>query len=82
MIVLDASAMIAFLEQRREVTEQWVARLGLDRREGADDSPAVDLLQIHGTEDDLLAITNFGQKSLDEVLEKLDAMGLSLRSND
>ena len=34
------------------------------------------------TEDDLLAITNFGQKSLDEVLEKLDAMGLSLRSND
>jgi DNA-directed RNA polymerase subunit alpha len=31
------------------------------------------------SEDDLLAITNFGQKSLDEVLEKLDSMGLSLR---
>jgi len=31
------------------------------------------------TEDDLLAITNFGQKSLDEVLQKLDERGLSLR---
>ncbi|MBA3303353.1 MAG: DNA-directed RNA polymerase subunit alpha [Actinomycetota bacterium] len=29
--------------------------------------------------DDLLAITNFGQKSLDEVIEKLDERGLSLR---
>ena len=31
------------------------------------------------TEDDLLAITNFGSKSLDEVLLKLDERGLSLR---
>lgn len=31
------------------------------------------------TEDDLLAITNFGQKSLDEVVEKLDERGLTLR---
>jgi DNA-directed RNA polymerase subunit alpha len=31
------------------------------------------------SEDDLLAITNFGQKSLDEVIEKLDERGLSLR---
>ncbi len=31
------------------------------------------------TEDDLLAITNFGQKSLDEVAAKLDERGLSLR---
>jgi len=30
-------------------------------------------------EDELLAITNFGQKSLDEVLQKLDERGLSLR---
>jgi len=29
--------------------------------------------------DDLLAITNFGQKSLDEVIAKLDERGLSLR---
>ena len=34
------------------------------------------------SEDDLLAITNFGQKSLDEVIEKLDARGLSLRGHE
>ncbi len=32
------------------------------------------------TEDDLLAITNFGQKSLEEVIQKLDERGLSLRT--
>ena len=31
------------------------------------------------TRDDLLAITNFGEKSLDEVIAKLDERGLSLR---
>jgi len=31
------------------------------------------------TEDDLLNITNFGQKSLDEVIQKLDERGLTLR---
>lgn len=39
-----------------------------------------ELLQM--SEDDLLAITNFGQKSLDEVIEKLDERGLSLRNRD
>ncbi len=34
------------------------------------------------SEDDLLAITNFGQKSLDEILEKLDERGLALRTKD
>ncbi len=34
------------------------------------------------SEDDLLAITNFGQKSLDEVLVKLDERGLSLRNKE
>lgn len=37
---------------------------------------------IQKTEDDLLAITNFGQKSLDEVIQKLDERGLSLRSKE
>lgn len=35
---------------------------------------------VDKTIDDLLAITNFGQKSLDEVLLKLDERGLSLRT--
>ena len=34
------------------------------------------------SEDDLLAITNFGQKSLDEVTENLDERGLTLRGRN
>jgi DNA-directed RNA polymerase subunit alpha len=34
------------------------------------------------TPEDLLSITNFGQKSLDEVVDKLERRGLSLRSKD
>jgi DNA-directed RNA polymerase subunit alpha len=37
---------------------------------------------LEKTEDDLLAITNFGQKSLDEVIAKLDERGLSLHTKD
>jgi DNA-directed RNA polymerase subunit alpha len=37
---------------------------------------------LEKTEDDLLAITNFGQKSLDEVIQKLDERGLSLTTRD
>ena len=37
---------------------------------------------VERTEDDLLAITNFGQKSLDEVLQKLDERGLALRGRE
>ena len=37
---------------------------------------------VQKTEDDLLAITNFGQKSLDEVIQKLDERGLSLRMKE
>ena len=35
---------------------------------------------VERTEDELLAITNFGQKSLDEVIQRLDERGLSLKS--
>ena len=35
---------------------------------------------VEKTVDDLLAITNFGKKSLDEVIQKLDERGLSLRT--
>jgi DNA-directed RNA polymerase subunit alpha len=37
---------------------------------------------LEKSEDDLLTITNFGQKSLDEVAEKLDERGLSLRRRE
>ncbi|HEX2127833.1 MAG TPA: FAD-dependent thymidylate synthase [Solirubrobacterales bacterium] len=49
---------IEHLRERREATEQAVARLGLDRREG-DPAPTVDLLRVDGTEDDLLAASLF-----------------------
>ena len=32
--------------------------------------------------EDLLAITNFGQKSADEVVQRLDERGLALRTRD
>ena len=35
---------------------------------------------VQKSPEDLLAITNFGQKSLDEVLQKLDERGLALRT--
>lgn len=37
---------------------------------------------VERTHEDLLAITNFGQKSLDEVIQRLDERGLSLRVKD
>jgi DNA-directed RNA polymerase subunit alpha len=37
---------------------------------------------LERTVDDLLAITNFGQKSLDEVIQRLDERGLSLHSKE
>jgi DNA-directed RNA polymerase subunit alpha len=37
---------------------------------------------VDRTLDDLLGITNFGQKSLDEVIQRLDERGLSLRTKD
>ena len=37
---------------------------------------------VERTADDLLAITNFGQKSLDEVIQRLDERGLSLRTKE
>ena len=37
---------------------------------------------LRRTPNDLLNITNFGQKSLDEILVKLDERGLSLKAED
>ena len=37
---------------------------------------------VERTMEDLLAITNFGQKSADEVVQRLDERGLSLRTRD
>jgi thymidylate synthase ThyX len=58
---------VAYLERRREATERWVARLGLDRREAAaEDRPSVRLLHVDGDEDRLLAALLFEQAAASE----------------
>jgi thymidylate synthase ThyX len=67
---------ISFLQQRRERTEEWVARLGLDRRDDADAAPAVDLVHVDGSEADLLASCLFEAASAPEVevLARVEAL--------
>jgi len=57
---------ISFLEERRSSTENWVARLGLDRRESDSSGPTVDLLQVRGTEEDILAACLFESADVSE----------------
>jgi thymidylate synthase ThyX len=56
---------VEYLRARREATEGWVARLGLDRREPGN-APSVELVHVDGSEDDLLAACLFEQASLPE----------------
>ena len=37
---------------------------------------------IKKTEDDMLKVKNLGRKSLDEVIQKLESLGLSLKTNE
>jgi len=46
---------VSYLQERRAGTEEWVERLGLGRRAETDPAPSVDLLQVEGSEADLLA---------------------------
>jgi hypothetical protein len=73
---------IAFLERRREVTEQWVSRLGLDRRAGAPEAPIVELVHVDGTEEDLLASCLFEASAAPEaeIRARLDVLDRSERS--
>jgi thymidylate synthase ThyX len=57
---------IAYLEERRDATESWVARLGLDRRDGGGDTPSVELVHVDGSEEDLLAACLFESASTSE----------------
>ncbi len=49
---------VSYLERRRDAAERWVARMGLDR---ADESgaPSVELVDVEGSEDDLIAASLF-----------------------
>jgi thymidylate synthase ThyX len=67
---------VSFLERRRERTEQWVSRLGLDRRSGGDGAPSVELIHVDGTEEDLLASCLFESASAPEteILARIDVL--------
>ena len=56
---------IAYLEQRREATERWVSRLGLDGAP-ASDAPSVELIDVQGGEEELLASSLFESASVSE----------------
>lgn len=69
---------ISYLQGRRERTEAWVSRLGLDRREDHGDGlPAVDLVHVDGSEAELLASSLFEASNAPETevlaaIERLD----------
>jgi thymidylate synthase ThyX len=56
---------ISYLEERRESTERWVARLGLDRSPETD-RPMVELVKVDGAEEDLLVSSLFESASAPE----------------
>jgi thymidylate synthase ThyX len=72
---------ISYLQQRREQTESWVARLGLDRR-GGEDTPSVELIHVDGNEESLLASCLFEAAGAPEteILARLDVLDRSERA--
>jgi thymidylate synthase ThyX len=73
---------ISYLQRRRERTEDWVARLGLDRRGSGGDAPSVELTHVDGTEEDLLASCLFEAASAPEteILARIDVLDRAERT--
>jgi thymidylate synthase ThyX len=73
---------INYLEQRRERTEQWVSRLGLDRRGTGTGTPSVELVHVDGSEEDLLAACLFESAAVSEteVLARIDVLDRTERA--
>jgi thymidylate synthase ThyX len=67
---------ISYLQDRRERTEQWVARLGLDRRGEGEGVPSVELLHVDGSEEALLAACLFEAAGAPEteILARIDVL--------
>jgi thymidylate synthase ThyX len=67
---------ISYLERRRERTESWVSRLGLDRRDEGDGAPTVELIHVDGGEEDLLASCLFEAANAPEteILARIDVL--------
>jgi len=67
---------ISYLEQRREAAERLVARMGLDRPEGDEMAPSVELIDVDGSEDELIAASLFESSSSSEraILDRVRAL--------
>jgi thymidylate synthase ThyX len=57
---------IGYLEQRTAAGERWAERLGLGSERDSDPGPSVELLAVHGDEDDLLTALLFEQAGTSE----------------
>ncbi len=73
---------VSYLEQRREGTEQWVSRLGLDRRDAGEATPSVELIHVDGSEEDLLASCLFEAAATPEteILARIDVLDRAERA--
>jgi len=73
---------VSYLQRRREQTETWVARLGLDRRGGGENGPSVELIHVDGNEENLLAACLFEAASAPEteVLARIDVLDRTERA--
>jgi thymidylate synthase ThyX len=75
-------AWVSYLEQRRERTEDWVSRLGLNRRGGGDAAPSVELVHVDGSEESLLAACLLEAAAVPEteILARIDVLDRSERA--
>ncbi len=73
---------VSYFERRREQTEGWVSRLGLDRRDAGEDAPSVELIHVDGTEEALLASCLFEASSTPEteILARIDVLDRAERA--
>ena len=72
---------ISYLQARRAGTERWVERLGLGRREETDPAPSVELLEVEGSEADLLTASLFEAATVSEpeIRGRVDELGADER---
>jgi thymidylate synthase ThyX len=67
---------ISYLEGRRDAAERWVARMGLDRSVGDEMAPSVELIDVDGSEDELIAASLFESAGSSEraILDRVRAL--------
>jgi thymidylate synthase ThyX len=66
---------ISYLESRRDAAERWVARMGLDRPDDSN-APSVELIDVDGSEDELIAASLFESAGSSEraILDRVRAL--------